>query len=313
MRLNVTVNRYMEKTPFISIIIPTFNSTKFIAAALESVRAQSYENFEVIFSDDGSVDGTPEFIRQWCRRHPMIHSRIVQHPHCGPAANRNKGILEAGGEWIAFLDSDDIWYECKLKRVVESINQNPGVDIWCHSEIMDSKNEKTLLEHYRKFNPRIPAFLSLYRENALSTSAVTVRKDCLIKAGLFDEDINLSPSEDYDLWLRLAKTVSIGFIREVLGVYVIRDGNISADPSKLLNALFYIARKHRQGLKLYSPFCHIGEIRFRARALTASGRGFINQGRFVRGMLFISAGILLWPFRFGFFRRFFKRLMKKFF
>jgi glycosyltransferase involved in cell wall biosynthesis len=290
--------------PYVSIVIPTYNSQDYITQALNSVIFQDYRNFEIIVSDDGSQDETSDTVRRIFSNNWHIKTRFLENPHRGPGDARNQAILVAEGDWIAFLDSDDLWYENKLTKVAENINRNPAIDLWCHSEIIRAKKKNIILEHYRKFNPNINQFLSMYRSNSLSTSAVTVKKEALLTVGLFDADARLSPSEDLELWLRLAKTARIGYIKEVLGVCTLRERGISSQPKNLFRALMFIAEREHPALKNISKFYFIEEIRFKSKVFSATGLKFLSQKEVFRGLFLLGIGILLWPFRFSFIKRF---------
>jgi len=295
--------------PVISVIIPTYNSGDFISEALYSVFSQTYNNFEVIVSDDGSRDKTKDIVKAIFLQNRHIKTKLLENIHFGmPARIRNQGILAAVGKWVAFLDSDDLWYKDKLYKIAENINKYPNVDLWCHSEIMKIGNKEIILEHYKKNNPNINQFISLYRGNSLSTSAVTVKRDLLLKVGLFDEDATLAPSEDFDLWLKLAKVAKIKHIKDILGIYVIRknNGNISLDPAKLFRALSRIAKKHHNEVKNTARFPWIEEIRYKGRVFSATGALYFYQKKFLVGLFFLSIGILYWPFRIEFIKRVFR-------
>ena len=289
--------------PFISVVMPAYNSEAFISESLESVFSQSYGDFEVIVSDDGSRDRTKDIINEIFKRHKDKRARLIENEHKGAANARNKAILASEGAWISFLDSDDIWRTDKLKRVVERIRGNPAYDLWCHSETMRASGKDTALDHYRKFNPDINGFLSLYRENSLSTSAVTVRRDTLLRAGLFDTDGKLAVSEDYDLWLKIASIAKIGYIKDILGTYVIREGNLSSDPMNTFRAHMWIARKHRGELKRLTRFYLFEEMRFRAKVFSATGLLLLSKKKIPAACLFLFTGIALWPFRAGSLKR----------
>jgi len=124
-----------DKTPFISVVIPTYNSAEYITPTLESVFSQTYDNYEVIISDDGSSDNTNQIVNNIFVRFPDRATKLLANKHFGAGASRNIGIKAASGEWIAFLDSDDLWSDSKLWKVADYINNNENVDLVCHSEI----------------------------------------------------------------------------------------------------------------------------------------------------------------------------------
>ena len=296
---------------FISVVIPTHNSEKYIPETLHSVFLQTYDNFEIIVSDSGSTDKTRDVVKKIFHQNKLIKAQLLENIDMGPGRNRNMGILSAKGDWIAFLDSDDFWYRDKLIKVVESINIDPSVDLWCHSEVMMVQNKQILLEHYKKFNPNINPFLSMYRGSSLSTSAVTVKRELLIKVGLFDIDETFAHAEDWELWLRLAKVAKIGYIKDALGVFAVREGSLTSHSMKVFKALMRIVQKHHNELKKVTRFYFIEEMRFKGKAFSTAGLGFISKRNLLRGCIFLSIGILFWPFRIGYLKRVFIRLFKR--
>jgi glycosyltransferase involved in cell wall biosynthesis len=193
----------------VSVIIPTYNSSAFIERSINSVLKQTYKHFELIISDDGSTDDTIYKVKSLLNGSSLQY-KILKNTHRGPGYARNAAVLCARGAWIAFLDSDDEWLPYKLERVVAYISRNHKVDLLCHSEIIDDSGESKIINYSNMFNYNIPVFCSLYKVNALSTSAVLIKKSILQKVGMFD--ITLPSAQDYELWLKVSSFVKIAFI-----------------------------------------------------------------------------------------------------
>jgi glycosyltransferase involved in cell wall biosynthesis len=207
----------------VSVIIPTFNNADYLVQAIESVLAQTYQNFEIIVVDDASTDNTEQVLQPYAER-----ICYVRQDQCGPSVARNRGILQAHGELIAFLDADDLWRPAKLARQVEYLDCHPEACLvytdFTRGSQPGSNNESRL----QVFKPRdsADAFHSLLEENFIATPTVMVRRSALGHSGLFDP--TLRGSEDLDLWLRLAgqplpagepsglRRRSFGFIDEIL-------------------------------------------------------------------------------------------------
>ena len=201
----------------VSVVIPTFNSADYLAQAIQSVLAQTYQDFEIIVVDDASTDHTEEVLRSYAKR-----ICYVRQERGGPSVARNRGILQARGEMIAFLDADDLWRPTKLARQVEYLDHHPEACLvytdFTRGPQPGSNNESRL----QAFKPRdsAQAFHGLLEENFIATPTVMVRRSALARSGLFDP--KLRGSEDLDLWLRLAggpsgtSLRSFGFIDEVL-------------------------------------------------------------------------------------------------
>lgn len=109
--------------PLVSVIIPVYNGERFLAEAIESVLAQTYQNYEVIVVDDGSTDNSPEIARSY----PSV--RFIKQEHAGTAAARNRGVMLAAGEYLAFLDADDLWMPNKLRLQMEEFDADPSLAI----------------------------------------------------------------------------------------------------------------------------------------------------------------------------------------
>ncbi len=291
--------------PFISVIIPTYNSGEYITETLLSVFNQTYKNYEVIVSDDGSTDTTEEIVNTIFSKFPQ-KTRFLKNTHAGPGATRNKGIEASDGEWVSFLDSDDQWFPQKLYKVAECISCNTNINLVCHSEIQKIGKDERLLRYSDLYDGRQKPFLSLYRKNALSTSAVTVKKELLMKTSLFDT--TLPAAQDYDLWLQAAMVpgINIGFIDEPLGFYITRSGNISSNIERRLYCMRKINSKHFKNLQQVSRLCGLESLAYEGRIYTSAGLELIRMGNLKKGIVFFITGIVKWPFRFDWVSKFLK-------
>ncbi len=176
-----------------SVIIPTYNRLPFLKEAIASVLGQSHAAFELLVVDDGSTDGTREFVAKT----PGIKYLFQQ--RSGPAAARNTGINNAHGEFITFLDSDDIWHPDKLASQVEMMRQRPQEVVcytdenWIRKGVKVNPRKKHAKHSGWIFEQCLPLCI-------VSPSSVLMRRRFFEIAGLFDPD--LPACEDYDLWLR---------------------------------------------------------------------------------------------------------------
>jgi glycosyltransferase involved in cell wall biosynthesis len=194
--------------PLVSVIIPTYNRVAFVQEAVDSVQAQTFRDFEILVVDDGSEDGTPQFLAS-CRG-----VRSLRHPtQRGVAAARNLGVAAARGEWLAFLDSDDLWLPAKLARQMAYLENHPGLllcqtdETWVRQGVRVNKP----LTH-RKMTGQI--FFPSLRRCVVSPSAVIMHRRLFASHGGFDE--SLPAAEDYDLWLRLGWRYKVGLVPEPL-------------------------------------------------------------------------------------------------
>ena len=192
----------------ISVIIPTWNRSSYLARALESVLAQSIPPHEVIVVDDGSTDDTREIIKQ-----QFSNVRYLYQENRGVSSARNTGIGAAGGDWIALLDSDDCWLPKKLEVQQQLLRDNPDARI-CHSDeiwIRNGKRVNPMKKHAKRGGHIFKHCLPLC---AISPSSTIIRRDLFDEIGLFDE--SLPACEDYDLWLRLCAAYPVLYADEAL-------------------------------------------------------------------------------------------------
>jgi len=195
----------LSSKPLVSVIIPTYNRGWILKEAIDSVLAQDFKDYELIVVDDGSNDNTREILNTYGEQEIIVFRQANK----GVSAARNRGIAEAGGQLVAFLDSDDLWLPRKLSRQVDFFNLNPDAVI--------NQTEEIWIRNGVRVNPknrhRKPSGMIFERSLGLclvSPSAVMIRKTLFDVVGAFDE--NLPACEDYDLWLRISCRYPVDFI-----------------------------------------------------------------------------------------------------
>lgn len=203
--------------PTVSVVIPAYNAAGFIEKTLDSVRGQTYADYEVVVVDDGSSDGTHGVARDWLRRHEVA-GRSIRQENKKIAGARNTGMREAKGKFIALLDHDDLWYPDKLSVVMEAFRSRPEAGLVCHGE--NITRDGRVLRTTRPAGPRRGLYEHLlFAGNELSPSASVFKKDLALSIGGFRENPEFNTVEDYDFWMRLSRVTPFFFLERVLGEY----------------------------------------------------------------------------------------------
>jgi len=228
--------------PLVSIIIPTYNRGKELKRALESIYCQTYSNWEVCIVDNHSDDNTIEMIESYNDLRLKIY-KIHNNGVIG--ASRNAGIENANGKYVAFLDSDDWWTSEKLEVSISTLEE--GVDLVYHDMLLATKiNQKIFPRRAKTRRLDAPAFNDLLvGGNAIITSSVVVNKEILKKIKGFREEKTLVGIEDYDAWLRIAKTTdNFKRIHKAFGYYWSGGGNTS-NPRRTIQIFDVFEREYK--------------------------------------------------------------------
>lgn len=215
--------------PKVSIIIPAYNCEDFILETIESILSQTYKDYEIIVVNDGSTDRTAEILQRYGNK-----IRYIYQPNGGTCKAVNTGILNAKGDYIAFIDHDDGWLPDKLSLQVSLLEKNRTLGL-VYSDAYLLKNESfasPTAQSIRAFcqwgSPRRgKIFQDLFLNNFIVSSSVVVRKECFEKVGMFQT--SAQPVEDYDRWLRIAANYEIDYIDKPLAKYRTHDRCHSKD------------------------------------------------------------------------------------
>lgn len=214
-----------------SVVIPAYNAEDYVCQTLDSVLAQTFTDYEVIMVNDASTDGTPDILREY---ELDGRFRVVTHEvNKGLAAARNSGIRRARGEFITFLDADDLWRPEKLEYQLRVLEAHPEINFLSNSSLWFSDGDNPVF-------PPLPDEPDLrpvgWRSLVLgaspfSASNAIVRAECLRAVGLFDD--RLRAAEDRDLWIRLARRFGTVRLEGLVSAYRRHAGNMSADPEHM--------------------------------------------------------------------------------
>ncbi|MBF2064472.1 MAG: glycosyltransferase [Calothrix sp. C42_A2020_038] len=198
--------------PKVSIVIPAYNTIKYLPDTLSSVWSQTFTDFEVLVVDDGSSDN----IQEWASQVTDPRFKFISQPNRGVSAARNTGILAARGKYIALLDADDIWAPTKLETHVACLDQNPQVGLvssW--TAMINAQGLPT--GRLMKSTANGYVYKQLLVKNTIDCPSVLVRRSCFDKVGLFNTKIRYN--EDWEMWIRIAACYQFSVIPEPLVYY----------------------------------------------------------------------------------------------
>jgi glycosyltransferase involved in cell wall biosynthesis len=218
----------MIARPLVSVIIPTYNAGSFIETSIDSVLAQTLGDFELIVVDDGSTDDTAVRLARYGSR-----IRQLTQPNRGVSRARNRGIQEAQGRWVAFLDADDAWKPTKLARQVELL-AGQTLHLACHTAVWlaDEHLHEVELQRHHGSHDITPDNLVLYGNLVLGGgSSLLCDRECLVALGGFDEELSLCA--DWEMWVRLAGRSRFDYVDEPLVVYRRSPSSMSSNPTVL--------------------------------------------------------------------------------
>ena len=274
----------MMQRPRFSVVIPTYNQAGYLAVALRSVLDQTFQNFEIVVVNNYSSDDTGGMLERFGKEDERVRS--IDFKNDGViGASRNVGIRAARGEYVAFLDSDDVWYARKLERVHDVLRRHPNVRIVCHDEDVLRGGRTTGRLRYGPSSQSDLHDYLLFVKNCLSTSATVVEKTALDQVGGFSEEPEMVTVEDYDLWLRLAPLAPAYFLHEPLGQFRVHAASSSARLERRWRNSLHLLRTH------LAPFeeSEHGGTRRRARRRYASvwfvaARDYAGDGELKRGL-----------------------------
>ena len=201
----------------VSVIIPTYNREKFISECVQSVLAQTLPAREIIIVDDGSTDATYNILRDLGFNSLSTKKTVLRYffqQNRGVSSARNLGIKEARSEYIALLDSDDLWLKSKLDRQVSAFQNDTQSSRLCHTDEIWIRNGVRVNQHKKHKKHGGNVFQSCLKLCCISPSSAMMHRSVFEDFGFFDED--LPACEDYDFWLRYSAKEDVNFIDEPL-------------------------------------------------------------------------------------------------
>lgn len=271
-------------SPTVSVVIPTYNRARFLPAAVASVRAQTYPCAEIVIVDDGSTDDTADVV---AGLGPGI--RYIWQANAGPAAARNRGIHEATGDYVAFLDTDDRWLPEKTALQVAVLQRESTVALV--SADMAIEDETGTMQVTSNFQHRglqtmfveldgrpIPdAPRLLLKINFINTSTAIARRSVLLALNGFDE--RLRYGEDLELWLRIAAQHGIACVPSVQELRVEHSSNVTKSIEPMLKGYVRMAEVIREWARNHMPAWGISADRYVAAMQADLGYWYFTQER----------------------------------
>lgn len=235
----------------VSVITPNFNGEKFIAETIQSVVAQTYSNWELIICDDGSTDNSRDVIKQYQNLDPRI-LLLQNEKRLGPAVARNRAIEIASGNYIAFLDGDDLWMPTKIEKQLEFMQRNNFVLTYSYYRLIDEEGN----DLRKEFLPELElTYSELLKSNQIGCLTAMYSVDQLGK--IFMPLIN--KRQDYALWLKILKEDNnrkAVCIPEVLAMYRVRHNSISSNKLEMVKYHWRLFREI-EGFPIYKSLYYL--------------------------------------------------------
>ena len=206
----------MKCQPLVSVVVTCYNYGKYLKNCLESVLNQTYKNIEILIVDDGSTDNTAELMKNFIG---TANIKYIYQNNAGQSRAKNVGIKNANGDFIAFLDADDLWCAEKIKKQISFFGKNEVGVVYCKAKYFDEDDDEVIFELTSPYiqPKRGKVTEALLLDNFVPFSSSMVRKECFEKFGVFDETLKMGI--DWDLWLRISTAYEFDFVDEQLFYY----------------------------------------------------------------------------------------------
>jgi glycosyltransferase involved in cell wall biosynthesis len=275
--------------PKVSVILPAYNAAAHLGKAIDSILGQTFPDFELIIINDGSTDSTTELLAHY--HDPRV--KVITQENLGLPKALNEGLVIARGDYIARQDADDISLPSRLEKQVQFLDQHENyglVGTWSQIITPDGPSHRQHL--HPTSNGQIQVQLLI--NNQFVHSSVMFRASCLKNTGLYSEDPNHFPPEDYDLWLKMAQHTLVANLSEVLLHYLEEPNSISRTKQELINkraalmseqAIFSIPGIHENSMMIHllieagnGRSCNIGFMQLcRLQGVLSKIQGYMNS------------------------------------
>ena len=274
-----------HRSPRVSVVIPVYNSEDYVAEAIEGVLNQTYQDYEVIVVDDGSTDGSAAVVRSFGDA-----VRYIFQPNAGVSAATNRGVSLSNGEFIAFLDNDDIWLPEKLERQVAYLDTQPSCGfVNCDMQYISETGDK-LDRFLRGYNTRDPYVRLFQKGYVIMCSAVLIRRGVFERTGGFNEAFVAAGLQDMEWMSRVVDCAEVGHLSETLVLYRDHGPRIPRDRARLNEEVYLNTLWERYGHDPRTRRFLLGE---RVAFLSNLGQYEIRMGHLPAGRQYLQKALSL--------------------
>lgn len=279
----------MGKEEKVSVIIPTYNSVRFVTEAIDSVLNQTFKDFEILVVDDGSKDETKEVLAE--KYGDSI--RYLNKENGGVSSARNYGIEKAIGKYVAFLDADDVWMPKKLEKQVELLETNPEIGL-CYVSTQRVDEDLNFLNtiEARVFDDYCETLLLNLNIVSGSCSSAIVRRDIISQTDGFDS--KFSTYADWEMWLRLSLLTKFAPVTEELVKYRMVKGSMSTNPNVTKRDALGVLEKFFNLPNLPEKYKRLKNKAISNNLMIVSGE-FLHNGNWRESLNCVWQGIRLYP------------------
>ncbi|MEP4093187.1 glycosyltransferase [Reichenbachiella sp.] len=282
-------SKSFKNEKLVSVVIPCYKAEKYIETTVVSVLEQTYQNLEVIVVIDGSPENEIEVLEGLSKRD--LRLKVIEQKNLGVSQARNNGYKVTKGDYISFLDSDDVWLPSRLEKLINKFeNGNFGL-VQSDVEVIDQNGRRTgEIKHGKEGN--VLEDLLLWNGDVINApSSVLVKREALEEVGLFDHE--LSTAADQELWFRIASKYEVGLVSEPLSYYRKHEENMSSNIS-LLEKDHLIAYKKAEKNGLFKSNSFKNQCFSNMTMIIAAC--WIGDGKdFAKGLKLLIKSILLYP------------------
>jgi len=293
------------ETGRVSVVVSCYNYGKYLSGCLDSILCQTYQNFEILVVNDGSTDNTEEIIKPYLKNNKV---KYYKQNNSGQTVTKNNGIKYSTGEYIAFLDADDIWDKTKLEKQVGLFSEKETGVVYSRMNFIDEEGKPVNSSDDNKYLfPKSGNVTSkLFFDNFIPFSSSIVRRECFEKCGCFDESLKMGI--DWDLWLRFSVDYRFSYVDEPLLIY--RVGH-SGQMSKNLEERQRCSDRIMNKFVEQNPCVLSKSTIKKAWAYTYGNRGnyFYNSDA-RRSVEFYLLSIREWPIQFVAYKNLLKRILR---